>query len=67
MDSRYLGGAEAVHGINTARALAEGVALGALLDDFARVIDTSRVLVAHKYEFRRENHGSRTAAKRRAE
>ena len=44
-------GAEAVHGINTARALAEGVALGALLDDFARVVDTSRVLIAHNMSF----------------
>ena len=50
-------GAEAVHGINTARALAEGVALGALLDDFARVVNTSRVLIAHNMSFDEENHG----------
>jgi len=44
-------GAAAVHGINTARALAEGVVLGPLLDDFARVVDTSRVLIAHNMSF----------------
>ena len=43
--------AEAVHGINTARALTEGVALEPLLDDFARVVDTSRVLIAHNMSF----------------
>jgi DNA polymerase-3 subunit epsilon len=44
-------GAAAVHGISTARALAEGVALEPLLEDFARVVDTSRVLIAHNMSF----------------
>ena len=44
-------GAAAVHGIDTDRALAEGVALEPLLDDFARLVDTSRVLIAHNMSF----------------
>ena len=44
-------GATAVHGISTARAGAEGVELGPLLDDFARVVDTARVLIAHNMSF----------------
>lgn len=43
--------ASAVHGISTARALAEGVELEALLGDFARAVDASRVLVAHNVSF----------------
>ena len=43
--------ATAVHRIDTARALAQGVALSPLLDEFARVVDISRVLVAHNMSF----------------
>ena len=43
--------AAVVHGITTARALAEGVELEALLEDFARAVDTSRVLIAHNMSF----------------
>jgi len=43
--------ATAVHRIDTPRALAEGVELGTLLGDFARVVDASRVLVAHNMSF----------------
>ena len=43
--------AAVVHGITTARALAEGVGLEALLEDFARTVDTSRVLIAHNISF----------------
>ena len=51
-------GAEAVHGINTARALAEGVVLRSVLDDFARVVDTSRVLIAHNMSFDKKIMGA---------
>lgn len=43
--------AAAVHGISTARALAEGVELEPLLKDFARAVEASRVLVAHNVSF----------------
>jgi len=43
--------ASTVHGISTDRALAEGVELEALLEDFARAVDASRVLVAHNVSF----------------
>jgi len=44
-------GAAAVHGINTAIAMRDGVALEPVLAEFSRAVRAAEVLVAHNYEF----------------
>lgn len=45
------GEAAAVHGITTARAMAEGVALKTALGRFVRSVEASRLLIAHNIDF----------------
>jgi DNA polymerase III epsilon subunit-like protein len=43
--------AQRVHGISTARAMAEGKKIEAVLADFGRAVDASAVIVAHNLRF----------------